>query len=51
MIKSVKMIMMIMNITLKGDCDLTSVLRSKVKNPGNDKREDGVDGENENTSK
>ncbi len=50
-IQSVKMIVMIMNITLKGDCDLTSVLRSKVKNPGNDKREDVVDGENENTSK
>jgi hypothetical protein len=42
MIKSVKMIMMIMKITLNGYCVLTSMRRGQVKNPGYNNRDDVV---------
>jgi hypothetical protein len=40
MMKSVKMVMLVMTKT--GDCVLTSMRRSQVKNPGKYKREDIV---------
>ena len=49
MIKSIKIIMLIMKITSKRNCVLTSMTRSHVKNPGNNNTEDFVDCENEKT--